>query len=393
MRNIWLNIAILYGQKPLYFWGIFPHLLIKNVMSKSSLVTALCITTLNAFATVRTVSNNPATIAQFSTIQAAINASATGDTVFVQGSPIRYAAFTLNNKALVIMGPGFSPTKEMPYTATLLGGTVIGATGTAGTEIHGMSFARENSSELYVMTGNVRFVRNAFYGPIGFRDDIFQDKTCNNVVWEGNYFQVSGFSMASRCLYSNWLFQNNLFYPPGIQSGLFRSLNMTSNFIFNHNLIYSCSGLLYQIVYDANNFGGIVFTSNILFRMNLTASMGPTSYSNNLTFECNNNEPWLLPGNANGGGNIANTNPQLVSQEQVNACNAIIENLSVAAGPAKNAGSDGKDIGLLFDETGPYNWARSRNALLPLISKMSVLNTTVQQGATITIAVEAKANN
>lgn len=49
-----------------------------------------CIT-ITASATVRTVSNNPITIAQFSTVQAAINASNSGDTIYVHGSPNNYA--------------------------------------------------------------------------------------------------------------------------------------------------------------------------------------------------------------------------------------------------------------------------------------------------------------
>ncbi len=54
-------------------------------------------------ATIRTVSNSPATLAQFSTIQAAVNASASGDTIYVHGSPNAYATFTITNKQLVIM--------------------------------------------------------------------------------------------------------------------------------------------------------------------------------------------------------------------------------------------------------------------------------------------------
>ncbi len=350
-----------------------------------------CLVAIQSFATIRTVSNNPSTIAQFNTVQAAIDASATGDTVFVHGSPERYTAFNINNKALVIIGPGFNPDKEMPYAATILGETVIGPTGTAGTEIQGMAFDRANSSQLFVQNDSIRFIRNVFYCSIDYRYNQFT--TCNNVLWEGNYFQVSQFSMNANCQYSNWLFQNNLFYPPGIASGLFRSLAKTSNFLFNHNLIYSCAGLLYQIVYDANNSGGFVFTNNILFRMNLSSNMGPTSYSNNITFECNNNEPWLIGGNANGGGNIANTSPQLVAQAQVDACNAILSDLSVTAGPAKNAGSDGKDIGLLFDAIGPYNWANSGNSRLPRTIKMNLPNPVIQQGGTLEVNLKAvKAN-
>ena len=77
--------------------------------------TALC---LNMSATVRTVSNNPGTVAQYTTIQAAVNASTNGDTVYVHGSPVTYTGFNITDKRLVIMGPGRSPMQSfMPYPA------------------------------------------------------------------------------------------------------------------------------------------------------------------------------------------------------------------------------------------------------------------------------------
>jgi hypothetical protein len=50
-------------------------------MFKKCFLPFLCLLTLNGFATIRTVSNNPTTIAQFSVIQAAIDASSSGDTI------------------------------------------------------------------------------------------------------------------------------------------------------------------------------------------------------------------------------------------------------------------------------------------------------------------------
>jgi hypothetical protein len=47
-------------------------------------ITILLLTMTSAvFATVHTVSNSPSTIAQFNTIQAAVNAAAVGDTIYV----------------------------------------------------------------------------------------------------------------------------------------------------------------------------------------------------------------------------------------------------------------------------------------------------------------------
>ena len=65
----------------------------------------------SANAIIRTVSNTPSTLAQFNNIQAAVDASASGDSIYVHGSPNAYAAFTITNKQLVIIGPGSSRTR------------------------------------------------------------------------------------------------------------------------------------------------------------------------------------------------------------------------------------------------------------------------------------------
>jgi len=59
---------------------------------------ALLLFVIGANATIRTVSNSPSTLAQFNTIQAAIDASVSADTVYVHGSPNTYAAFIYQYK-------------------------------------------------------------------------------------------------------------------------------------------------------------------------------------------------------------------------------------------------------------------------------------------------------
>src|SRR6476661_139219 len=63
---------------------------------------------ISTFATVRTVSNIDSS-AQFRTIQAACDASTSGDSIYVRRSTINYDDFTINNKKLAIFGPGWSP--------------------------------------------------------------------------------------------------------------------------------------------------------------------------------------------------------------------------------------------------------------------------------------------
>ena len=71
------------------------------------------IITVTAFATVHTVSNNPATIAQFNTIQAAVNASNSGDTIYVHGSPISYDNVTITGSKVTYEGNQVIIAKEV----------------------------------------------------------------------------------------------------------------------------------------------------------------------------------------------------------------------------------------------------------------------------------------
>jgi hypothetical protein len=101
-----------------------------------------------------------------------------------------------------------------------------------------------------------------------------------------------------------------------------------------------------------------------------------------------------MNGNVDVGGNVANTDPQMVSQVSVNnGVNNPLLDFTIPAGPANNSGSDGKDMGLLYDITGSLNWANTRNSRLPRIFTMNISNPTVQAGATITVSVVAKTSN
>jgi hypothetical protein len=99
----------------------------------------------SAFAASRTVSNNPSTLGQFNTIQAAIDASDPGDTIYVYGSPNIYASFVIRDKKLTIIGPGWSPDKNLPNLATVAGCAIrnSAASGTPdGTELQGLVFSQ-----------------------------------------------------------------------------------------------------------------------------------------------------------------------------------------------------------------------------------------------------------
>ena len=80
-------------------------------MKKYILLPLLAIGFIHAFATIRTVSNNPDRPGQFTTVDAAIAASVTGDTIYVHGSQFTYPDFSVT-KRLVIIGAGYNSNNQ-----------------------------------------------------------------------------------------------------------------------------------------------------------------------------------------------------------------------------------------------------------------------------------------
>lgn len=349
--------------------------------------------TINAFATVRTVSNSPATIAQFNTIQAAIDASSTGDSVYVHGSPNQYSGFTITNKQLVVIGPGWSPDKNLPFTALVQGCTISGIT-SSNTEIQGITFLSALNMN-GARPDNLRFIRNNFST---IDVNINQGSTTyTGYLFEGNLFDNASVNATASSTYQNFLFQNNYFFENGTVrdanlNGFFNSINV----LFNHNLWFGPGSGVRNVASSANN-RFLTFANNIFIRRNVFASITSSTFNNNITFyppgSTSPGAPWT-GSNVDAGGNIDNQDPQMLAQASINAgTNNALADYTIAAGPANNTASDGKDIGLLYDVTGSLNWTNTRNSRLPRIFSMNVITPTVAPGGNVTINVDARISN
>jgi hypothetical protein len=355
----------------------------------SSICTLLIAISLQA--TVRTVSNSPATLAQFNTIQAAVNASSSGDTVLVHGSPNQYAGFAITSKQLTIIGPGWAPDKNLAFTALVQGSSITGGA-SSNSEIHGLTFVGELNINS-VRPDNLRLIRNHFAG-IGV--NINQGGvTYSGYLFEGNLFDNATVLATSGSTYQNFIFQNNYFYESGccrdgnLSGGWFNCVNV----LFNHNLWFG-PGSGTRNITDGNTNRFLNFTNNIFVRRNFSGRVSNSTFTNNITFNAGVNDPWASAGNVNGGGNVENQDPQMAAQAAVNAgTNNAIADYSIAAGPANNAGTDGKDMGLLYDQVGSLNWTSSRNSRLPRIFSMNITNPTISSGGTINVVVDARKSN
>lgn len=345
-------------------------------------------------ATVRTVSNVPSTLAQYSTIQAAIDASSDGDIVYVHGSPNTYAGFTINNKKVTVIGPGWNPDKNLPLTAVVSGMTLTGSSA-AGSEIQGLvinSTVDMNSSH----PDNLRFIRNYFTQSVTFY--ISQGSTTySGYLLEGNVFENAQILATTSSTYQNFLIQNNYFYESGCCiggniHGFFNSVNV----LINHNLFFGPGSGVRDAFNTSCRF--LTITNNIFVRRNAANNNSSSTFNNNLTYypagSTAPSDPWTLNSNVNSGGNVSNQDPQMTGQSGVNAgTNNPIADYTIAAGPANNSGSDGKDMGLLFDATGSLNWTTSRTSRLPFIFSMNITNPTIPQAGSLNVQVEARKNN
>jgi hypothetical protein len=353
----------------------------------------LLVITASTFATVHTVSNSPATLAQFNNIQAAVTAAANGDTIYVHGSPNQYAAFTQTNKQLTIIGPGWFPDKNLPFTAQIQGCTITGST-CANSEYQGLTFI----SGLQISAAhpdNLRFIRNHF---VGIDINMNQSSTTyTGYLFEGNLFDNATANASTSSTYQNILFQNNYFYENGaVRDANFQGFFNSVNVLFNHNLWFGPGSGVRNVATSSNN-RFLTFANNIFVRRNAFNSITSSTFNNNITFypagSTSPGAPWT-GSNVDGGGNVDNQDPQLTAQTAVNAgTNNSIGDYTIAAGPANNTASDGKDMGLLYDVTGSLNWINSRNSRLPRIFSMNVITPTVAAGGNVTINVDARISN
>ncbi|RZL53037.1 MAG: hypothetical protein EOO93_21465, partial [Pedobacter sp.] len=254
---------------------------------KKLILLALTLFTLQANAVVHTVNNAQNGGAQFTTINDAINAAAMGDTIYVHGSPLVYAAFNVTDKKLTIMGPGWAPQKNNAVRAIIASAIIRNSTASTptktsnGTEIQGLVFNGAVSisigSILDMSVSNMRIDRCEFRGGI----DIVYG--ASNYIIENCYItgSLARVTLGSTSSYSNFLFQNNIFRIGGFNNGFIANFNNVSNFIFSHNLFMT----------DAPGAGGsnasnataknLTFSNNIFVNINLNTGIEFSTFNNN----------------------------------------------------------------------------------------------------------------
>lgn len=353
-------------------------------MKEIILILTLCSLASHA-QTIRIADNNPnrpAGANVFSTLQAAINAAAPGDIVYVQPSTTTYGDVIIN-KRITLRGIGFNTGKDLGLQSVTgditLTNTVDNTTNASGTTIEGIC----------VCTSNARINLGVPTGSFGYTLQNITVSNCGAGV-QGLY-RVSGYAAAENivvndCFLGIWangfgtvtnlLVYRNFLYNIIIEGGSLSSAIFSNNIFDRGNDKYfgrSAAGgqptAINSLIITNNNFLGetditgsqfitwdlkdAVVSNNIFYGCSPRGNTAPyvferNTFANNLSFGTSND---ALPPAGTGVGNTgANNKPgqnPLFVNAPFNTLWATTWDFTLqATSPAKDAGTDGTDIGI-----------------------------------------------
>lgn len=307
---------------------------------------ALAVFTIQA-QTVRYVDNNQgaptAANLNYTTVQAAINASTPGDIIYIQPSPNSYGNVSVD-RIINLYGLGHNPELNAGQNAFISNITFSGPA--SGTLITGLNITNINLNTNQVNHGIV-ITNNFINGTItGYSNT---DRT-NDIVISGNYFSHNSTNhINNNNGGQNWIIANNIFYRSGSNFGWNIVTNLNNTTIFNNNIVLSRQiGDGNQSIDVFSNSDGtqisnniFIFTGTSVVNMNLGSNTN-LSFNNNLTYSV------ITAFETLGGTNIDDTDPQFVSFDPNNALGNPSHDFNIQGGsPAENAGSDGNDLGVM----------------------------------------------
>lgn len=320
-------------------------------MTKAVLFLAASLAVFSAHATVRTVNNNNPSPGQFSSLAAAHNAAQPGDTLYIHPSPTNYGSLTIS-KQLTLIGPGHNPQSTDPQTAKM---DIIQFYGT------GASRTRIISLDLdYVYwDANSYFVNAVTIARCNLRTGIYIYTEVDTMYVEGNVFAgtAENLSMnyANNYNVRNVFITNNVFngylyrFYPGGSAGM--------NTYLRNNIFLRAGSLFRDNNGNSTDNGRLIFQNNIFYRTTVTGAaneIANSEFSRNVSYlgsPATSGVDTFSEQNGNFTAptypNLEGVNPLFVSYPAAGAAFSYTHNYNLQpASPARNAGTDGKDIGV-----------------------------------------------
>jgi hypothetical protein len=334
-------------------------------------------------ATIWTVSNNPDSPGQYTSLQMAIDSSMVHDTILVAGSPTSYGNITLK-WSLTLIGAGYN--NEYGYNTTVgnVSLTRVNVSiGASDTRI--MGFAANNiSMNGYYSGGSVStnlienvVVERCSASSIYIGNPSYQATYNNDTVRNCLVNNTVSFYGGSSSIYNNTYIHNNIFNGAGISSTY--SYDLSTAFVKNNIFLNRNSDVF-------SNVHNLVIENNIFYQA-LPQGAINCAYNNNITFMNNNN---VIPGPGNvGSGNFVDVDPEFVDFPFLGAPFSYAHNYNLQpTSPGIAAGTDGTDIGIYG---GMLPFEIGANPYIPQMMEVSLPSgSSVPAGGTLNVHFKAK---
>ncbi|WP_353780206.1 hypothetical protein [Winogradskyella sp. 3972H.M.0a.05] len=337
--------------------------------------------------TVHIVDNNQGSGAQYTSVQAAINAADPNDIIYIQPSPNNYGDLQMT-KPLKIYGIAHNPELNAGQNARV-NNILFRYADASGSRISGLRIAGVYLDNTTYNNHGVVITNNRIVNINGNSST----GRANDAVISGNFFYHDSSRAIDNYNSQNWIISNNTFTRQSTYWGydLFYRLNNTT--LLNNNIILSrqngdgnqsiqlfnaCSGT--QIT---NNI--FIFTGNSVVNMNL-GSNSALNFQNNLTYSYNSTFDSL-----SGANNLDNTDPQFVAFNPSFSLNSPNQDFHIQGGSAaEDAGTDGNDLGV-FNGVYPFS-LRGYPTDLPYLEDFVIYNNIISAGTPLSINIKANAN-
>jgi hypothetical protein len=333
-------------------------------------------------ATVRTVNNYIANSAQFSTIQTAITASATNDTIYIQGSPVSYGDFTIT-KRLVIIGAGYYlPNTINNYTTNV--GSIVVDTVSVNQALSGLTLQGLAINGSLACAGTDR---------------------ANNVLIDRCKVPSSGIGIIG----SNWTIKNSFGSLSINISSVSSNILISNNILQNLYIINGTSLTNYAagVKVSNNELGALELNGSfyVMYVNNIVKNRYNNginnTFSRNITFTDGGPLINFPPINNTGSGNFNNINPLYINYScPWGSCNQYSGDLLSydfnyqTGSVAINGGTDSTNIGI---SGGPYPTLTTKifdgRTKIPLVVDVNIENAYVKPGQSIQVHFKARKNN
>ncbi len=327
---------------------------------KTTLLLLASLFTVAANATVYTVSNEPGHPAQYTDLQAAHDAAASGDTLYVTPSATNYGSLYVSH-AITVIGGGYGNAGANSMISGIYCQDGSSGSNFIGLDVSGLypTYDSENSSILIERCRVSSISYNYYYYAL------------NGLIVKHSV--VNSIQMSSD--WSNVLITNNLITGQ-ISSSSSPSV-LISNNVFTNNGGYALYNVQYAVVSNNIFYGSAPSTDGY--------GVENCAFNNNLSFGSSDDD--LPPTGSNvGSGNFVGMDPLFVNVPDYQGLPTYDYHLQ-AGSPGHNAGTDGMDIGL-YGGSAPLAVALDGVPRLPLVTQFNLLNSSIGQGGSINVQVQ-----